>query len=67
MPIAAAVMASASVRNDKPLAKKIEEAMAAAVAVAMEEGIKDPAEIKARMLAARDDILAAARAPKGDE
>lgn len=61
MPIVEATMSAAAVRNDRPLAKRIEEAMSNAVTVAMEKGITDPQEIKAMMLAERDRVLAEAR------
>ena len=40
----------------RPLAKRIEQAMSEAVTQASFEGVTDPVEIKARMIAARDGI-----------
>lgn len=36
--------------------KRIEQAMAAAVAKAQAEGVTDPEEMRARILAARDEV-----------
>jgi hypothetical protein len=49
---------TASSSKDDGLSQRIEEAMANAVKAAMDDGITDPAEIKERMLAAREEAKA---------
>jgi hypothetical protein len=52
MPVAEGTFVAAAVRNDRPLAKRLEAAMSAAVTAAHAEGITDPDLIKERMMAA---------------
>ncbi len=63
MAIAEAAMASSSSKNPM-LSKLIEEAMGAAASKATAEGITDPNEIRARMLAARELVKNGGVAPK---
>ena len=57
--IVSAVGASANTLapGGRPLAQRIEQAMSDAVTRAMGEGVTDPAEIKAQMMAARAEVL----------
>lgn len=54
MPVVEAV--AAFVANKTDMARRIEAAMQGAALMASAEGVTDPAEIKARMLAARDKV-----------
>lgn len=60
-PVIAAAVGTASHSSSPNLAKAIEAAMSKAVEDAMADGIHDPDEQRARMLAARADVVAAAR------
>lgn len=48
-------------KHDFSRGRAVEDAMSAAIADAHEAGITDPAEIRKRMLAARDGVRAAQR------
>lgn len=52
MPIVQATFVSAYVRGNRALSKRLEAAMAFAIATARDEGITDSAAIKERMMTA---------------
>lgn len=57
---AARIVEGTGVAVDSPdaaRAETVESAMSAAIAKAMDDGVSDPAEIRKRMLAARDEVL----------
>ena len=56
--IVAAVGVSANALDQarRPLAQRIEQAMSEAVTRAMDQGVTDPGEIKAEMMAAREMV-----------